>query len=461
MYKRYHLIGIGGIGMSAIAQLLLRRGIYVSGSDLKASALTEELKKMGATVFIGHAQENIHGVDIVVYSSAIKRENPELKEAAKKNIPAIKRAEALAMLMQDKAVVTVTGSHGKTTTASLASYLLLEAGLSPTLAVGGIIKNIDTNASIGNGRFFVAEADESDGSFLCYKPDYSIITNIDYEHLDYYKEFKNAIGAFKEFLNNTKENGCLFASSDDAVLKGLVEGYKKRYVFFGLKEGAHIYPKNILIKGLASEFDCFYKDKLIGRFNLSLGGMHNISNSLSVIALGLELGIDLKFIKKTLLDYRGAGRRLEVKFQEKGLLLIDDYAHHPTEIKATLAAIRNLRSERVIAVFQPHRYTRTKLLLNEFGKCFESADYIIITDIYAASEPPLEGVTGRLLSDKIRETQTDKEVYFLPKEEIIRHLLKVIKPSDIIITLGAGDIVKTCDELAKTLKGKGPAERAA
>lgn len=447
--------------MSAIAQLLLRRGIYVSGSDLKASALTEELKKMGATVFIGHAQENIQGADIVVYSSAIKRENPELKEAAKKNIPAIKRAEALAMLMQDKAVVTVTGSHGKTTTASLASYLLLEAGFSPTLAVGGIIKNIDTNASLGNGRFFVAEADESDGSFLCYKPDYSIITNIDYEHLDYYKEFKNAIGAFKEFLNNTKENGCLFASSDDAVLKGLVEGYKKRYVFFGLKEGAHIYPKNILIKGLASEFDCFYKDKLIGRFNLSLGGMHNISNSLSVIALGLELGIDLKFIKKTLLDYRGAGRRLEVKFQEKGLLLIDDYAHHPTEIKATLAAIRNLRSERVIAVFQPHRYTRTKLLLNEFGKCFESADYIIITDIYAASEPPLEGVTGRLLSDKIRETQAGKEVYFLPKEEIIRHLSKVIKPSDIIITLGAGDIVKTCDELAKTLKGKGPAERAA
>lgn len=453
MYKHYHLIGIGGIGMSAIAKLLLRRGVAVSGSDLKETRLTRELKEAGAKLFTGHSPENINGADIVVYSSAITKENPEITEAAKKNIPAIKRAEALAMLMQDKAVVTVTGSHGKTTTASLVSYLLLEAGLSPTLAVGGILRNIDTNASLGNGRFFVAEADESDGSFLHYKPDYSIITNVDYEHLDYYKEFKNAIGAFKEFLGNTKEDGCVFASSDDAALNELLRDYKKRHVLFGLKEGAHIYPENILIKGLSSHFDCFFKDKFIARFNLSLGGAHNISNALSVIALGLELGIDLKFIKKALLDYKGAGRRLEVKFQDKGFLLIDDYAHHPTEIKATLAAIKNLRPKRIIAVFQPHRYTRTKLLLDEFGSCFESADYIIVTDIYAASEKPIEGVTAMALSEKIRESQSGKEVYFLPKEEIPAHLLKVISPCDIVVTLGAGDIAKTCDELAEKLKG--------
>ncbi len=300
--------------MSGIAQLLLSSGIKVSGSDLKETRITQELKELGAKVFLGHKAENIDGADIVVYSSAIRQDNPEMQEAKRLKLTLLKRAEALACLMDNKVVVTVTGSHGKTTTASLASYLLLEAGLCPTLAVGGIIRNIDSNARIGDGRFFVAEADESDGSFLNYHPDYSIITNIDYEHLDYYKDFKNAVGAFKEFLNNTKKTGCVFACSDDPVLKGLLEDYKNRFMFFGLKEGAYIYPRNIAIKDLSSEFDCFYKDRFIGRFKLSLGGTHNISNALSVIALGLELNIDLELIKSALLNYKGAKRRLEVKF---------------------------------------------------------------------------------------------------------------------------------------------------
>ena len=452
MNRHYHLIGIGGIGMSGIAQLLLRQGFKVSGSDLKENKITGELKELGADIFIGHNPLNIKGADLIIYSSAIGINNPEIKEAKRQGIPLIKRAEALARLMKDETVITVAGSHGKTTTASLVSYLLLEAGLSPTVAVGGVLRNIDTNACLGDGTFFVAEADESDGSFLYYRPKYSIITNIDYEHLDYYKDFRNEIAAFREFINNTKENGCVFASSDDINLKGMLKNYKNKYVLFGLKAGAHIYPKNIQMKGLSSEFDCFYKNKFINRFHLTLGGQHNISNALSVIALGLELGIDLKFIKETLKHYKGAKRRLEIRFDKDDYLLIDDYAHHPTEIKATLAALKSLKFNRIIAVFQPHRYTRTKLFSGEFGKSFDLADYIIVTDIYPAGEQPLKGVSGRLIYDKIKERLPDRQIYFLPNEEITAHILKIIKPHDLLITLGAGDIVKICDELVEKFK---------
>ncbi len=454
MNRHHHLIGIGGIGMSGIAQLLLRQGFKVSGSDLKENKITDGLKELGADIFIGHNPLNIKDADLIVYSSAIGEDNPEIKEAKKQGIPLIKRAEALARLMKDETVITVTGSHGKTTTASLISYLLLEAGLSPTVAVGGVLRNIDTNACLGDGHFFVAEADESDGSFLYYRPKYSIITNIDYEHLDYYKDFRNEIAAFREFINNTKENGCVFASSDDINLKGILKNYKNKYVLFGLKAGADVYPKNIRIKGLSSEFDCFYKNKFINRFYLALGGRHNISNALSVIALGLELGIDLKFIKDTLKHYKGAKRRLEIKFDKDDYLLIDDYAHHPTEIKATLSALKSLKFSRLIAVFQPHRYTRTKLLSEEFGKSFDLADYIIVTDIYPAGERPLKGVSARLIYDKIKARLPDRQIYFLAKEEIAGHILKIIKPHDLLITLGAGDIVKICDELVEEFKGK-------
>lgn len=452
MNEHYHLIGIGGIGMSGIAQLLLRRGIRVSGSDLKESKITYELKQLGAQVFLGHNPLNIKGADLIVYSSAIKEDNPEIIEAKRLGISLIKRAEALAGLMKEAVVITVTGSHGKTTTTSLISYLLLEAGLSPTAAIGGILRNIDTNAYLGGGRFFVAEADESDGSFLYYQPKYSVITNIDYEHLDYYKDFKNEINTFKEFLRKTEKDGCVFACYDDTNLKSILKDYKNRYILFGLNDKADIYPKNIEMKGLASAFDCFSKGKFIDRFHLSLGGMHNISNALAVIALGLELGIDLEAIRKALLGYRGAHRRLEIKFNDKGYLVIDDYAHHPTEIKATLSALKSLKFNRLIAVFQPHRYTRTKLLLDEFGRSFDLAGYVIITDIYPAGELPLEGVSGRCIYDKIKEFAPNKEIHFLPKEKIVAHILGIIKPSDLVITLGAGDIIKVCDELVERLK---------
>jgi UDP-N-acetylmuramate--alanine ligase len=452
MQKHYHLVGIGGIGMSGIAQLLLCCNYKVTGSDLKENKNTKELRRLGAVIFIGHSPENIKGADVAVYSSAIKEDNPEVKEAKRLKITLIMRAQALAELMIDKSVVTVAGSHGKTTITSLVSYLLLEAGLSPTVAIGGILRNIDTNACVGNGKFFVAEADESDGSFLYYRPKFSIITNIDHEHLDYYKDFEKEVEAFRKFLNSTSEDGCVFCCSDDLNLKELIKGYKKRFVLFGLKPGADIYPKNITMEGLRSDFDCFFKDKFVARFSLALGGEHNISNALSVIALGLELGIDLKFIKDALAGYKGAVRRLEVKFKDQNYTIIDDYAHHPTEIKATLKAVSNLKAKRVIAIFQPHRFTRTQLLFDEFVKSFDNADYLIITDIYPASEQPILNINSANLCRRIKEYASDKKVYFVPKEEIVNKVSEIAKPGDIIITLGAGDIVRISDELAEKFR---------
>ena len=325
----------------------------------------------------------------------------------------------------------------------------------------GRFRNINNNACLGKGKFFVAEADESDASFLYYRPYYSIITNIDYEHLDYYKNFDSILNAFRDFLNRTQGGGCVFCCNDDPNIKTIIKDYKNRHVLFGLDDSAHIYAANIQIKGLSCEFDCFYKDELsrplavkagfIERFNLNLGGMHNISNALSVIALGLELGIDLKFIKGVLSGYQGAQRRAEVKFNNDRYLVLDDYAHHPTEIKATLLAVKALR-KRVVAIFQPHRYTRTKLLLDKFAGCFDSADCIVITDIYPASEPPLEGISGRLVYDEVKKCTPDKQVYFLSKAEIPAHVLEIIRPNDLVITLGAGDISKVCDELVEGLK---------
>ncbi len=454
MSKHYHLIGIGGIGMSGIAQLLLRRGERVSGSDIKESRLTQELREAGAKIFIGHQASNLAGADVVIYSTAIKQDNPEIQEAERLKVSLIRRAQGLADLMQEKTVITVTGSHGKTTTTALISYLLLEAGFRPTVAIGGILKNTDNQAWLGEGEFFVAEADESDGTFLYYRPEYSIVTNIDHEHLDYYKNFGNELSAFKEFIHQTRPEGCLFFCSDDVNLKNLTEGYPYKYVSFGLSPDAEIHPENIKINGFSCEFDCLYRHKFVERFSLALAGRHNISNALSVIALGLELGIDLRCVKKTLADFKGACRRTDIKFDADGYLLIDDYAHHPTEIRATLAAIRNFRG-RVIAVFQPHRYTRTKLLLEEFAQSFALADVVYVTDIYPASEPVLEGVTAELVCERIKKYNPDKEVRYLNKEEIVPRIMEIVKPGDLVITLGAGDIVKVCDELAKEFKRQG------
>ncbi|RKY31452.1 MAG: UDP-N-acetylmuramate--L-alanine ligase [Candidatus Omnitrophota bacterium] len=452
--EHYHLIGIGGIGMSAIAKLLMRKGIKVSGSDIKENTIIQQLKEKGAQTNIGHSANNIKGADLIIYSSAIKQDNPELKEAQRLKIPLIRRAEALAKLMQDKTVITVTGSHGKTTTSCLASCLLFNAGFRPTIAVGGLLQNLDTNACLGEGDFFIAEADESDGSFLCYHPEYSIITNIDFEHLDYYSTFENMTASFAKFIDQTDRKGCIFAYKSDYNLMRLLKGYKYKYITFGLKTDADIYPKNINLKFPNSEFDCFYKNKYVAGFSLGLAGEHNILNSLSVIALGLELGINTTKIAQTLEGYKGTLRRMQIKFNKKKYMVIDDYAHHPTEIKATLSAIKNLEAGRMIVVFQAHRYSRTKLLIDEFGKCFDLADYIIITDIYPAGELPIKGIDAELIFNRLKENYPDKKIVLLPRGKIVAHTLENIRQRDIVVTIGAGDIGKTCDELVQELKRK-------
>jgi len=452
MKKHYHLIGIAGIGMSGIAHLLLKSGFRVSGSDLKENLITRQLVSLGAEIFLGHQAQNIVHPDVVVYSSAIAENNPEVAQAKALGIPLIKRAQALAELMQQKTAITIAGSHGKTTITSLISYLLLEAGLCPTVAIGGILNNIQTNACLGSGQFFVAEADESDGSFLNYTPKYSIITNIDQEHLDYYHNFDNQLDAFRLFIKRTQPGGCVFACFDDVHLLEIMRDYDQKHLFFGLGSSADIHAVNPVFKGLQSEFDGYFKDKFISHFHLALGGKHNISNALAVISLGLELGIDLKYIRSSLAGYKGAGRRLEIKFKSDKYLVIDDYAHHPTEIKATLAAVANLKVKRKIVVFQPHRYTRTQLLLNDFAKSFTQADYLLITDIYAASEQPIEGVNAQALLDKIKEFYPDKEILYLAKEDLLAHVLGIIKDGDLVLTLGAGDIVRVSDALAAEFK---------
>lgn len=439
--------------MSGIAHLLLRQGNKVSGSDLKAGPVTEELIKAGARIYIGHAACNIDSAEEVIYSSAIKEDNPEFIAAQKRKLPLVRRAQALAGLMKECNVITVAGSHGKTTTSSLAACLLIEADFKPTVAVGGILKNIENNACLGKGSCFVAEADESDGSFLYYRPKFSIVTNVDREHLDYFKDFESLLKAFKSFINQTRAEGCLFLCYDDINLRNIARDYRGKAVYFGLNENADIFARNITRKELCVEFDCHYKRRFVARFSLPLAGLHNISNALAVIALGLELGIDPAMIAKALANFKGARRRMDVKFNDGKIMLIDDYAHHPTEIIATLAALEGIRKRRV-AVFQPHRYSRTKILLNEFAGAFDGADYLILTDIYPAGESELPGVSAQLLCEKIKEHDPSKKVHFFPRAEIKKEVMRLSKQGDLIITLGAGDIAKVSDEISEGFKSK-------
>jgi UDP-N-acetylmuramate--alanine ligase len=439
--------------MSGIARLFLRRGVKVSGSDIKESGIISELRQCGAEVFLGHSAENLRGADVIVYTSAVNGENPEITEARKRGIPLLKRAEALAELMAGRSVIAVTGSHGKTTSTSLASCLLLEAGLSPVVSVGGILRNINTNACDGDGKFFVAEADESDGSFLYYRPKYSIITNIDREHLDYYKDFSRVLESYGRFISQTDKDGCVFGFAGDAHVAELLRGYGGRKVLFGFSPENDIYPENVRLDGLSSTFECRFRGRDAGNFRLPLGGMHNVGNALAVIALGFELGIGRDVICRALSGYQGAKRRLEIKFQDGEHILIDDYAHHPTEIKATLSAVRQLKRRRVVAVFQPHRYTRTSLLSEEFCGCFGDADYIILTDIYSAGEDPIAGVSGEGLCRMVSSANPGKKVVFIPKEEIADRISALLLPGDCVITLGAGDISRICDELSERFQG--------
>jgi len=449
--KTVHFIGIGGIGMSGLAEVFHCHGYSVQGSDLRKSKVTERLEKMGLTIKIGHQPENIDGADIVVYSSCITEKNPELEAAKAKNLTVLKRMQALAMLMRDKKAIAVSGAHGKTTTTSLVSLLLIEAGLDPTVFIGADVHFLGGNAKWGQSDIMVTEADESDGTFILLNPLYSISTNIDREHMDYYGTMENVINAYRAFIENTKDEGCAFICAEDENLRNIAKESKKRIMKYGISEDADIRAQNIALLGLdGSEFDVRYKGADLGRIRLSILGLHNVINSLAAMGVAMELGMSFDKIKSVTREFKGADRRFRITHLDSDIVIIDDYAHHPTEIRATLKAMES-SGRRIIAVFQPHRFTRTRDLKDQFGKCFDIADHLVVTDIYSADEKPIEGVSGSDICESAK-SYGHKDAHFISKDDIIKHLIDVVKPGDAVFLLGAGDIGELPSKIVKALK---------
>ena len=453
MGKHYHLIGIGGIGMGTLASLLVDQGHTVSGSDLKDNEMTRGLRQRGVSIYIGHQPSNIvKDTDYVVYSSAVRVNNPELIESEGRNIPVLRRAEVLAQLVNQQIGITIAGAHGKTTTTSMVSSLLINAGLRPTTAIGGIINGTTTyNANLGEGKYFVAEVDESDGTFLYFNPYYSIITNMDFEHVDFYKNWEGITQAYTKFIHCTHSDGCLIVCGDDKKLLELVRAQaKSKAVTYGLSDQQDVYAMNIKTEGFQSSFACHTRKAKIGDFELNVPGRHNILDALACISLGIQLGISYEIMFKTLKSFTGVKRRFQLKGQVNDVTVIDDYGHHPTEIEATLKAARLFSPKRLITVFQPHRYSRTKFLLNEFVEHLSLSDELILTDIYAASEKISEGVGVETLLEELQKKLGPK-VIFLKKEDIIKYLQDHLQAGDLVIFQGAGDIYHLSDDLVKIL----------
>ncbi|HHT63513.1 MAG TPA: UDP-N-acetylmuramate--L-alanine ligase [Clostridia bacterium] len=438
-----HFIGIGGAGMSGIAKILLQLGAKISGSDLKESETIIHLREMGAKINIGHDPDNI-GADIrtVVYSSAIPQDNPEMQEAKKRGIEILARAEMLARLMARQESIAVAGAHGKTTTTAMISLMLELNDMDPTIIIGGDLRQIGSNAKLGRGKYLVAEADESDGSFLKLFPKIAVITNIENDHLDYYRTVKNIVNAFVRFLEQIPADGFAVICLDNEELVKIKNTVPANYVTYAINtEGADYTARNLSFHGTKSNCEVYYHQEKIGILELNVPGKHNISNALAAVATGMELGLSFPQVAAGLKQFTGAKRRFEFIDQVDGITIFDDYAHHPTELRATLSAAKTAGYKRIIAIFQPHRYTRTKLLQFEFGDSFSDADLVVINEIYSASEKPIPGVSAQLIVNAIRNSDNNKEVVYCQKEEdIIEFLHREGKSGDLVITLGAGNI---------------------
>jgi len=436
-----HFIGIGGIGMSGIAEILINLGYEVSGSDLKESEQTRRLEAMGATVFTGHHPSNIKDYHVVITSSAIDMANPEIIEARKRRIPIIHRSEMLAELVRLKHGIGIAGTHGKTTTSSMLASVLSDSGMNPTAIIGGKVFNFGSNARAGEGEYMVFEADESDGSFLKLMPSIAIVTNIDADHLDHYKYFEGLKDAFLTYMNNIPFYGYSVLCLDDNVIRELLPRVDRPFFTYGFSSDADFVARDVHRKDGMTCFTCDYRGTGLGRFSLAQLGNHNVSNSLAVIAVALELGLDYEAIRHGLANFRGVGRRLERIGDKHGIMVMDDYGHHPTEIRATLAAVKNL-GRRIVVVFQPHRYSRTELLWDEFGQCFSNADEVFLTEIYPAGEPPIEGVSSELICKAMEKHESRRPVVISRFEDIASTVAPVLRADDIVLTLGAGDIYK-------------------
>jgi len=449
--NKIHFIGIGGIGMSGIAEILNNIGYEVSGSDLRSSEQTKRLESLGVKIFIGHSASNILDYNVVVTSSAIDTNNPEIIEARKRKIPIIHRSEMLAELVRLKHGIGIAGTHGKTTTSSMLASVLSDGGMNPTAIIGGKVFNFGSNARIGQGEYIVFEADESDGSFLKLLPTIAIVTNIDADHLDHYKYFEGLKEAFLTYINNIPFYGYSVLCTDDDVIRELLPRVERPYYTYGFNDDADFTAHKIRMENDKTCFSCNYKGKPIGDFILSQLGNHNVLNSLSVIAVSLEIGLKYEAIRDGLKNFEGVGRRLERIGEKNDILVMDDYGHHPTEIRATLTALKNL-GRRIVVIFQPHRYSRTKLLWDEFGRSFGHADEIFLTDIYPAGEEPIEGVSTELICRSVQKHGNRDAVLIDRFEDIADSVVKVLKAGDVVITLGAGDIYKIGPAILERIK---------
>jgi UDP-N-acetylmuramate--alanine ligase len=464
--QRIHFVGIGGIGMSGIAEVLLNLGYKVSGSDLKASAVTQRLASLGATTFEGHRAENIAGAEVVVTSSAIAKENPEVAEAHKLHIPVIQRAEMLAELMRLKYGIAIAGMHGKTTTTSMVAAVLAAGGLDPTVVVGGRVDAMGSNARLGKSQYLVAEADESDRSFLKLTPILSVVTNIDREHMDTYRNMRDVKKTFLDFMDRVPFYGMIVACNDDPVLRRLLSEAKRRTVTYGTKRGSDFQIKlgefdrdSSADARPLSRFHVTYRKageqkKDLGEFTLHVPGVHNILNATAAIAVGIGLDVSVEAIRHGLDQFRGVDRRFQLRGRTAGVSVIDDYGHHPTEIKATLAAARQCGFRKIHVIFQPHRFTRTRDLMDEFTTAFGDADSLFVLDIYAASEKPIEGITGAVLADQIRE-KSGQHVQYAPSfADAISAATSATQEGDMILTLGAGSVSQLGPMILEALKEK-------
>jgi UDP-N-acetylmuramate--alanine ligase len=454
--KKLHFVGIGGIGMSGIAEILIDQGFKVTGSDRAASDNTERLQNLGTKVFVGHDARNVGpDVDVLVYSSAIMSDNPEIVEAQKRKMPVIRRAEMLAEVMRLKYGIGIAGTHGKTTTTSMVSLVLMEGGVDPTVIVGGRLRGLaGSNARLGKGEFIVVEADEFDRSFLSITPTIAVLTSLETDHLDTYRDLDDIKGAFIQFASKVPFYGSVVLCLDEPALQDIMPKIKKKIITYGLNGQADLQAVDIVHRQNTSKFLVIHSTKELGEVELQIPGKHNIQNALGAIAVGLELKVPFDKIKTGVEKFTGVFRRWEVKAEVDGIMVVDDYAHHPTEIRATLSGAKAGWRRRVVSVFQPHLYSRTRDFYEDFGRAFFNADVLIVTDVYPAREEPIQGVTGELIVNAAKSFG-HKNVHYVPdKKTVPDFLMKVRQPGDIIITMGAGDIWRFGEEFIRQLKKK-------
>jgi UDP-N-acetylmuramate--alanine ligase len=453
--RRIHFVGIGGSGMSGIAELLLNLGFTVTGSDLKLTPVTHRLEALGARIFQGHAPAHAADAQVVVVSSAVHESNPEIQEARRQAVPVIPRAEMLAELMRLKFSIAVAGAHGKTTTTSMIALMLTEAGLDPTAVIGGRLDAFGSSARLGGGELMVAEADESDESFLCLLPSIAVVTNIDREHLDHYRGMDEIVAAFVSFMNKVPFYGAVIACSDSPwrnTLELIRPQLRRRLITYGLESGAVVNANNLSRNNGGSSFGVAASGRLLGPINLAVPGRHNVQNALAAVAVGLEIGLGTDQIRHGLERFRGADRRFQVRAEVDGITIVDDYGHHPTEIRATLDAARERGARRIWAIFQPHRFTRTQFLMNEFGPAFACCERVYVLDIYPAGEEPIPGINAELLVEAMRKTGCPEARYAPSGEWVLRDVLSALQPGVLVLTIGAGSVYRLAEDLETALK---------